>query len=216
MEDRKEMNQEKVSLVKNVVSFVKKVNFFQILMLLVIVVVAFFAYKYKGELIVATVNGKPITRIELMKELEKQGAKQALDSIIVQRLIAEKAKNENIEISNEDVATEIKNIKEMLTAQGLELEQALTAQGMTMETLITQIKLQKELEKMVSGDINITDEQITEYITANAESLASITNEDEKKAAAKKTLISQQSSSLIGPFIEKLKTDAKINYLKSY
>ena len=31
-----------------------------------------------------------------------------------------------------------------------------------MESLITQIKLQKELEKMVSGDINITDEQITD------------------------------------------------------
>ncbi|MDA1337785.1 MAG: SurA N-terminal domain-containing protein, partial [bacterium] len=119
MENRKEMNQEKVSSVKNVVSFVKKVNFFQILILLVLVLVGFFAYKYKGEFIVATVNGKPITRIELMKELEKQGAKQALDSIIVQRLIAEKAKNENIEISNEDVAAEIKNIKEMLTAQGL-------------------------------------------------------------------------------------------------
>ena len=91
MEEQKEMNKEKVSKIKNITGFVKKVNFFQILILLVIIGIVIFGYKYRGEFIVATVNGKPVTRLELISELEKQGASKALDSIIVQKLIAEKA-----------------------------------------------------------------------------------------------------------------------------
>ena len=97
MKDKKEeMNIENVSAIKKVIVFVQKINFFQILILLIIVVVGIFGYKYRSEFIVATVNGKPITRFELVKELEKQGATQALDSIIIQKLIAEKSKKKKI------------------------------------------------------------------------------------------------------------------------
>ncbi len=131
-----EMSESKISPVTKAMTFIKKVNFFQILMLLVLVVLGYFAYVYRGEFVVATVNGKPITRYQLMTELEKQGATQALDSIIIQKLITTKAQEKKIEVSNEIVATEIKTIKETLKAQGMELDQALQAQGMTMESFI--------------------------------------------------------------------------------
>ena len=217
MKDKKEeMNIENVSAIKKVIVFVQKINFFQILILLIIVVAGIFGYKYRSEFIVATVNGKPITRFELMKELEKQGATQALDSIIIQKLIAEKSKEKNIEISNEAVASEIKNIQGTLKEQGLELDQALQAQGMTMESLVLQIKVQKQLEKLVEGTIKVTDEQVTSYVKDNAVAFAEGMSEDAKIAQAKVELQKQQLSAGIFTYIESLKTEAKINYLKKF
>ena len=217
MKDKKEeMNIENVSAIKKVIVFVQKINFFQILILLIIVVVGIFGYKYRSEFIVATVNGKPITRFELVKELEKQGATQALDSIIIQKLIAEKSKEKNIEISNEAVASEIKNIQGTLKEQGLELDQALQAQGMTMESLVLQIKVQKQLEKLVEGTSKVTDEQVTSYVKDNAVAFAEGMSEDAKIAQAKVELQKQQLSAGIFTYIESLKTEAKINYLKKF
>lgn len=216
MKDQKEMNEEKVSVIKKVFQFAKKVNFFQILILLVIVAIGVIGYKYRGEIIVATVNGKPVTRYELVKELEKQGATQALDSIIIQKLIAEKAMEKNITISNETIANEIKTIKESLTAQGMELDQALQAQGMTMESLVMQIKLQKELEKLVEETVVVTDEQVNQYITDNAVAFAEGMSQEDKVVQAKEEVRKQQLSAGIYTYVDSLKTDAKINYLKKY
>jgi len=216
MTDNMKMNDEKVSEAMKEVSFFKKVNFFQILILLVVVLVGYFAYMYKGEFVVATVNGKPVTRYELMTELEKQGAKQSLDSIIIQKLIAEKSAKENIKVSKEDIAGEIKKIQETLKGQGMELDQALEARGLTMESLIKQIKLQKELEKLVGSNVKVTDEQVKEYLTANADSFSPDLSDDDKTKQAKEVLTQQQVSSSIYTYIETLKTEAKINYLKKY
>ena len=210
------MTQSKVSAVSKVMTFIKKVNFFQILILLVLVVVGYFGYMYRGEFVVATVNGKLVTRYQLMKELEKQGATQALDSIIIQKLITAKAQEKKIEISNDVVATEIKTIKETLKGQGMELDQALQAQGMTMESLIMQIKLQKQLEKLVEGTVKVTDEQVKKYIADNVALFTEGMTEEAKVAQAKVDLQKQQLNTGIYTYIEKLKTDAKINYLKKF
>ncbi len=210
------MNESKIAPVTKIMTFIKKVNFFQILMLLVLVVLGYFAYVYRGEFVVATVNGKPITRYQLLTELEKQGATQALDSIIIQSLITAKAQENKIEVSNEVVATEIKTIQETLKAQGMELDQALQAQGMTMESLVMQIKLQKQLEKLVEGTVSVTDEQVKAYVTENATLFAEGMTEEAKAAQAKVDLEKQQLNTGIFTYIEKLKTDAKINYIKKY
>lgn len=151
-----------------------------------------------------------------MKELEKQGATQALDSIIIQKLITAKAQEKKIEISNDVVATEIKTIKETLKGQGMELDQALQAQGMTMESLIMQIKLQKQLEKLVEGTVKVTDEQVKKYIADNVALFTEGMTEEAKVAQAKVDLQKQQLNTGIYTYIEKLKTDAKINYLKKF
>ena len=98
----------------------------------------------------------------------------------------------------------------------MELDQALQAQGMTMESLILQIKLQKELEKLVEGTVKVTDKQVTEYVTNNADKFPEKMSDEEKTAQAKSDLEKQQLSSAIYSYVEKLKTDAKINYLKKF
>ena len=144
---------DEVSRDKKVPSFVSKVNFKQLVPLFLVLLVVAGLYYYRSEFVVATVNGKPITRHQMLTEFEKNGADQVLDSIVIQTLIKQKVKEEGIEISNEDIAAEIKNIKELVESQGLEFNQALEMQGLTMEELISQVMLQKQLEKLIEKEI---------------------------------------------------------------
>ena len=56
----------------------------------VIIILAALVYYYKGLFIAATINGSPITRLAVIKELEKASGKQALDSLITKKLINNK------------------------------------------------------------------------------------------------------------------------------
>ena len=51
-------------------------------------------------LIVAVVNGRPITHISLIRELEKQGGQSVLDNLVEKALIFQEATSKNISISN--------------------------------------------------------------------------------------------------------------------
>src|SRR3990167_8103091 len=56
----------------------------------VIIVVGALAYRYKGLLVAATVNGSPISRFSVIEELEKKSGKATLDALIIQKLIADR------------------------------------------------------------------------------------------------------------------------------
>src|SRR3989344_668284 len=60
-------------------------------------------YLSKGLFIAAIVNGKPVSRMALIKNLEKTGGKQALDSLVTQELIKQEARKENITVGDEDI-----------------------------------------------------------------------------------------------------------------
>ena len=60
---------------------------------LVIILIAAILFYFKGLFVVALVNGVPITRIAVINELEKQGGKQTLSSLVNQTLILQEAKN---------------------------------------------------------------------------------------------------------------------------
>ena len=106
-------------------------------------------YKYKNEVVLATVNGKPITRLKLWKRLEQQGGAQTLDSLITQELILQEGKEQNIVVSQQVIDEEIGNIEKTVSLQGSTLEQALETQGMSKEEFQNQIKIQILLEKLM-------------------------------------------------------------------
>ena len=56
------------------------------------------AYIYKGLLIVATVNGSPISRLAIIQKLEKASGKNLLDSLITEKLVQNVAKIKGIVI----------------------------------------------------------------------------------------------------------------------
>src|SRR4030065_1321194 len=133
----------------------------------IVVVILVLAYANMGIFIAAIVNGQPITRLQLAKELEKQGGKQVLDSIITQKLIDQEAKKKGIVVSQQDLDNEIKAIENQLKAQGTDLDTALAFQGQTRAQLQDSLKLKIQVEKLIADKISISEEEITTYFNEN-------------------------------------------------
>lgn len=192
-----------------------KVKRSYVLTLLVILLAVAGLLLTRNYLIVAMVNGSPISRFSVISELEKQSGKQVLDSLVTRTLILQEAKEKNINVSQEDVDKELKEIEANLAQQGQKLDQVLDLQGMTKDQLVDQIRLQKMLEKMV-GNVAITDEEVNSYIESNKEALPQDQEEAELKANVKSSLAQQKTNTKAQEFLENLRKDAKIDYYVQY
>ena len=192
-----------------------KINTKTAIIIAVIIVVGVLAYVYKGLFIAATVDGIPISRLDIIKKLEKASGKNLLDSFITEKLIQNEANAKGISVSNDEINAAIKNIEEQVIAQGATLDAALSAQGMSMEDLKKQIIFQKEVEKLVADKINVTNEELAQYIKDNA---ISIPEGQEAAAAAqiKDELINQKLSTESNALIATLRSQAKIRYFVNY
>ncbi|MGB9706823.1 MAG: SurA N-terminal domain-containing protein [Microgenomates group bacterium] len=118
---------------------------------LVVFILVTSGYLLKNELVVATVNGQPISRFTLIRELEKNSGKQALESLIGKTLILQEAKRQNVSVGQQEIDQEMKKLEENFKSQGQDLEQLLAFQGMTKASLEEQIRLQKTAEKLADS-----------------------------------------------------------------
>jgi foldase protein PrsA len=138
-----------------------------ILIIGIIILVAMLGYQFRGIFVAATVNGSPITRIEVIRALEKSGGKQALEGLVTQKVLADEIKRQGIIITDTEMATEMKRISDQVAAQGGTLDAALAAQGMTLADLTKQVTTQLQVEKMIAEKIKVTDAEVSAYITTN-------------------------------------------------
>lgn len=147
--------------------FSKKIINFKSLIILAVVIVVALAYAYKGLFIAATVNGSPISRLSVISMLEKQSGKAVLDNLITEKLINGEARKRGVSIPKEEIDLVLKNIEEQVKSQGQTLDQALSMRNMTKNDLIKQITTQKELEKMLSDKVQVSDADVDKFIKDN-------------------------------------------------
>lgn len=190
-----------------------KINQRALLIILAGVFLAGLLYYFRGQFIVATVNGQPIWRLTLVRELEKQGGGQTLDSIITKTLILQEAKKQKILVSNEEINQEIKKFEEDLSGQGQDLNQLLTNRGMTRADLSEQIKLQKLVEKMTKNDLEVTDQEVNDYLEKNKNTLLQTADKEQIKTQVREQLKEQKLNEKIQSFIQSLRDQAKITHL---
>ncbi|MDP3987982.1 MAG: SurA N-terminal domain-containing protein [Candidatus Levybacteria bacterium] len=193
----------------------KKLGKQKIILVLAILTIVAVLYNFRGLFVAATVNGEPINRLSIIKQLEKQTGKQALEALVTKTLILQEAKKQNITVSQSEIDTEIKTIEKSLTGQGQSLDQALATRGMSKEDLIEQIKIQKIVEKIVGKDIKVTDKEVNDFVDKNK-----VTFTDQNKSTVigqvKQQIKQQKLSESFQNWIGKLQKDAKINYIVNY
>lgn len=167
-------------------------------------------------LVAATVNGKTISRLAVVKELEKQGGKDVLDSLVTKQLIIDKAAKENITVSQKEIDNELKKIEESIKTQGGTLDEALKQKGIAKADLSKDLELQVMLQKLVKVDnIKVADEEVEKYLTENKELFAA-SKEAPDKAAIKEELKQEKVSTKIQEFLTAIRKDAKISYFGFY
>ena len=185
------------------------------IVIVAVVVLSALVYVGKGLLIAATVDGRPISRLAVIQKLEKASGKTLLNSLITEKLIQNEAKAKKIAVSDDEVNAVIKGIEDQLAAQGGTLDAALAAEGMRLNDLKKQIILQKELEKLVADKINVTDEEVAQYIKDKEISVPA-GQEATISAQTKDQLRSQKLAKESEALIVTLKSQAKILYFVNY
>ena len=181
--------------------------------ILVIAVVLFFA---KGLFIAALVNGQQVSRIEIVKELEKRDGKNAISAIVNKMLISQEAKKKNIEVDQKEIDADTKKIEESLKKQGQNLDAALSAQGMTKKDFEAQLRLRKSVEKLLGDSIKVTDKEVDDYIEKNKATMPEGMSDSEVRSGVRQQLEQQKFSVKSQELITKLEKDAKINYFVNY
>ena len=200
-------------------SFLKSSRFKNsVLIILTITAIAGTLYSFKDVFVVALVNGKPVTRYEILSKLEKRGGKQTLDEIVTKTLIKQQAEKEGIVVTDKEITDEIDYI---LKQQGnTDLNEFLQLYGLTEQQLKEELGLKAMLKKLLANKIKPTDEEVKSYVEQNKDSLANSQSSDSSSQdtnnIAKIQLEEQKFNQEVTPYIEELKQKSNVTYWKNY
>jgi foldase protein PrsA len=182
---------------------------------IIIAVLVGLAFYFKSVFVAAMVNNRPISRLAVIKELEKQGGKNVLDTMIDNRLIQDEAKAKNITVTDDDVNKEIATYETRVQAQGSTLDQALTQAGLTRADLKERVLVQLRLEKLLGDQINVSDLEVDQYIKDNSVPIAE-GQEAATKDQVRMQLKQNKLNSTAPAYINNLRTAAKIKTFVTY
>jgi len=121
----------------------------------------------------------------------------------------------NIRDSLKKINDQIKAIENQVATQGNTLDAALAEAGMSMDDLKKQIIFQKEIEKLLADKINVTDEEVRQYIEDNK---IPIPQGQEATIAdqIKNEIRNQKLNTEVQALIANLKSKAKIQRFVNY
>lgn len=180
---------------------------------LILLIAVIFA---KGLFVAAMVNGSPISRISIIKELEKKEGKQILENIINEKIIKDELNKQKIEVSKEEIDEEIKKIEEQVVGQGEKLEATLAQQGLTIEKFREQITLEKKLEKLLASKIIVTELEIDSYIKESKATPPKDVKIDDFKNQIGEQLKQDKFKQEAQKWVSNLTSNAKIKYYVNY
>ena len=103
-------------MVKKQESFNYEIKFSKKFLTIVFILLLFLGLVYFSRrfLIAANVNGKSISRLSVLKKLEKQGGEKILETMITGALIRQEAEKRKIIVSQKDIDAEMKKIQTFL------------------------------------------------------------------------------------------------------
>ncbi len=170
----------------------------------------------KGFFIAATVNGQTISRWAVIKELEKQGGKQALESMIEKRVIDAELSKIMVAVPSAEVDQEVKKIEEQVALQGGTLQDALAAQGLTEEKLRDQIVQQKKLEKLLGDRVTVSAQEVDAYMKESKIVPPKEAKIEDFKKQISEQLRQQKFQQAAQKWFSDLMAGAKIKYYVAY
>lgn len=186
----------------------------QLLWPIIILLIALAMLFLKDQLIVAMVNGKPITRFQVIKELENQGASQILDSLVTMEIVKQEINKLDIKVSDEEIDTQLNEIEESLSAQGQSLDDLLAMQGVSREDIKKDLKLNLQIDKVLADKIQASEEEVLEYFESNKELLGDGVNFAEIKEDIEAQLIQEKRATAQQEWLTAIRDEAQVRYFR--
>ena len=202
----------KKQFLSNINSFDKK----KAILIAAVLGVAALGYLGRGLFVVALVNGTPISRLAVVRELEKQGGSETLDNLVVKSLIFQEARKKGVTVSQEELDQELSRINDIVSKQGMTLDEALALQNQSKNDLIEQIKIQKTVERILADKIEVTEEEVNDYFDKNKELFDDGAKLEDVSGEIRNQLAQTKLSSAYQSWITDLKASASINYFVTF
>lgn len=152
--------------------------------LLGLIIALLLAFPFRSLVVPAIVNGKPIFSWKYVNELHKTAGQQVLDRMISEILVEQEVAKQGIQVTQDEINQQISQIEEQFGEESGGLETVLSLQGLTRDEFVKQLRLNLSLEKLVKGTIEISEEDIAEELTTNAEIYQDLSEIDAATTAA--------------------------------
>lgn len=173
-------------------------------------------YYYKASVVAAVVNGKIIWRREIVKDLEKRYGQELLDTKVAQILVDNEAQRQGVSVGMEEVNEEIIALESSLEEQGQNLDTFLAQTGYNRNILADQIKMQKTLMKLVNDQIEVSDEEVEQYIDENKEMLPETETDEELREQVKDGLKQQKEQTETEALLMRLRNNARVTVFAEF
>ncbi len=176
-------------------------------------------YLLKGWFVAAVVNGEPISRINIIRQLERTPqAKEIMTAEVQRKLIHQEARKRRIYVTKDEIDKAVKEYQDNYAKEGRNLDEQLKAAKLSKDDFIElYVRLPKLLEKMVEKEVKQpTEKEITAFIEQNKESLPKGQSDAANKKWAKDNLVQTQMYQKVQALIESVQKSAKVTYWVSY
>ncbi|XEC95231.1 peptidylprolyl isomerase [Paenibacillus tarimensis] len=120
---------------------------------------------------VAKVNGITIGKDALYESLVETGGDSALESLIVDELLRQEMEKAGYTLTESDIEEELAEIKSDYSSDE-EFQSVLQQYGMTEKALLSQIRINAQMKKLLEPQIEITEEVLQDFYEQNKDNLA--------------------------------------------
>jgi foldase protein PrsA len=187
-----------------------------LILAIVVIVLAVALFLGKGLFIAALVNGQPVSRIAIIRDLENQSGKAALDAVVTRMLVFQEADKKNITVSDKEVDAEIAKIQKQFEQQGQNLDALLSTQGLSKDKFRDEVEVQLLVTKILGNDVKVTDKEFNDFLAKNKDLIANEKDQNAAKASLRQQMEQQKLAQKYQEWIETVKKNAKINYFVNY
>lgn len=162
----------------------------------------------KSLLIAATVNGSPISNLELQLRLNKNHRTQVLNQMTNEKILEQEAAKAGIIIHKSDLDKKIKEVEDKYGGAET-FSSLLSQQGLTREDFLSQTKIQLIVEKLYMSEASPSAEEIDQFMKDNAD-IPEASEPAKFKTIAEEQTRQQRLAKIFNEKFQALKQAAKI------
>ncbi len=187
---------------------------FKVATLVLGLAILYFLYS-KGILAIAFVNGQPITITEVVKFYQKEKTGNVIDKLIAEKVLEYEAKKRNIQVSVEEIQSEISQIEKEALENGKTLFQLLKESDKTAQDLEKEVRLKIIVYKILAEDIELTEEEVDEFLRENPELYKNL-GRNEARERVRRLLLDAKVQSEYQTWIRQAKAESDIKYFLKF
>ena len=191
---------------EKLLDFKKSKKIYLIILVLGILLLA--VYK-KSWFVAATVNGVPVTNLELQAKLNDQFKTQTLNQMINEKIILSEAAKNNAIPAQQEVDQKIADLEKSVGGKDT-LNSLLTQQGQTRSGLRDQIMVQLAITKLYDKEATVSADEVSKFIESNKNQLKATDSAGQEKEATD-NLKQQKLSQIFSQKFKELRQKSNIN-----